>query len=98
MWNKNVLTHKNHYILKVLGIQHKIQCGNLIMMILNYWFLMHFLTWNQSQRKMNWIVNFVNDAMETETGSNYASPENVMHMVYLWGHCQHQLCMPLHQW
>ena len=98
MWNKNILTHENRYVLKVLGIQHEIEHGNLIAMVLNYWFLMYSLTWNQSQRKMNLIVNFVIDAVETETGSNYATPENVMHMGYCWGHCWHQLCMPLHQW
>ena len=82
MQNKNVLIHENCYLLKVLGIWHKIQCRNLIAMILNYWSLLHSLTWNWSQRKMNWIVNFVNDAVETKTRSNYTSSENVMHVGY----------------
>ena len=83
MWSKNVLTHKNHYLLKVLGIQHEIQQGNLITMILNYWNLMHSLTWNQSQRKMNWIGNFVNDAVGTETTCDYTGLENGTHMGYM---------------
>ena len=71
------------------------------MMSLKYWLLTHSLTWNWSQRKMNWIVNFVNDAVETKTRSDYAGLENVMHMMcmgYWQGHHQHQLHMPFHQW
>ena len=77
MQSKSILTHQNHYLLKALGIQHEIQHEtqheiwhqSLIVMILNYWNMMCSLTWNWSQRKMNWIWNFVNDAVETEIWS-----------------------------
>ena len=97
MWSKSILTHQNFCLLKALGIQHEMQHESQITMILNYWNLTCSLTWNWSQRKMNCIWNFVND-VETETGSDYASRENRMHVNYLWDHHRHQLCMPLHQW
>ena len=82
MWNENVLTHRGCYLLGTLGIWHGIQCGSLIMMVLRCWSLACSLTWSWSQRRMNWIMNFVNDTMETETGSDYVGPENMMRMGY----------------
>ena len=104
MWSGSILTHWNCCLLEAPeiqhGIQHEIQCKTQlesqhetwcqrpIVMSLNCWNLTHSMTWNWSQRKMSWIWNFVNDATETETWSDYASQENEMHMIN----------MVLHQW